>query len=111
MQRARRGLRYQCDYTGSSRHVPHPDCTCTGCKHDRTLGCINPHRCASLARDITGLTADKYNILLHPKKDNLTLTHRRIEKNNKAAVDKGDEITFDPTVTSRNSLDECFRVL
>ncbi|KAF8545958.1 hypothetical protein OG21DRAFT_1374001, partial [Imleria badia] len=69
-----------------SRHIPNPDCACSGCKHDRTLSCPNPHQCASLAHDITGLTDDKYNIILHPKKDNLTLTHRRLEKNNRAKI-------------------------
>ena len=94
-----------------SNHEPTEDCKCPPCKKDRRLNCKNPHRCASTARDITGLTEEKYNIAIHPPKDGLTLTHRRMEKNQKAVIEKNDEIIFDPTITTRNSLDECFRVL
>lgn len=91
-----------------SNHEPTENCRCSPCKKDRQLNCKNPHRCASTACDITGLTEEKYNLATHPPKDRLTLTHRRMEKNQKAVIEKNDEIIFDPTITTRNSLDECF---
>ena len=42
--------------------------------------------------------------------DNLSLTHRCQEKNKEALEAEG-EITFDPSVTAKSDLLECFRVL
>jgi ribonuclease HI len=95
----------------NSRHLPNQNCLCRRCRQDRARGCTNPHKCAQHAKDITGLSDDLYNMYKHPKKDGLTLTHRRKEKNQNAIIENGEEITFDPTVTARGSLDECFRVL
>jgi ribonuclease HI len=95
----------------NSRHLPNQNCLCRRCRQDRARGCTNPHKCAQHAKDITGLSDDLYNMYKHPKKDRLTLTHRRKEKNQNAIIENGEEITFDPTVTARGSLDECFRVL
>lgn len=52
-----------------------------------------------VACDITGLTEDKFNLLKHPKKNGLTITHRRIAKNQRVAIEKGNEILFDPIIT------------
>lgn len=95
----------------NSKHHPTKTCDCKNCRQDRTRGCKNPHNCAQLAREITGMSDDLYNLYDHPKKDGLTLIHRRKEKNEKASIEKGEEIIFDPTITARGSLEECFRIL
>jgi ribonuclease HI len=95
----------------NSKHTPYPECRCKDCRQDRTRGCPNPHKCAQHAKSITGLSDELYNVYDHSKKDGLTLTHRRKEKNQKATIENGEEIIFDPTITARGSLDECFRVL
>lgn len=44
------------------------------------------------------------------KRSPSTLTHRRLEKNARANVARGDELTFNPSVRTRTNLYECFRV-
>jgi len=44
------------------------------------------------------------------QKDNLSLTHHRLEKNRQAIIHHGDEITFDPSITIRTLLTDCFRI-
>ena len=92
----------------NSRHLPNQSCLCRQCRQDRAWGCTNPHKCAQHAKDITGLSDELYNMYKHPKKDGLTLTHHQKEKNQRAVIANGEEITFDPTITARGSLDECF---
>ena len=58
---------------------------------------------------LTGL-ARKLNPATPRQADNLTLTHHRLEKNAKANIKRGDEVIFNPTVTTRTSLKDCFRV-
>lgn len=41
--------------------------------------------------------------------DNLSLTKRRKDQNRKAIEEEG-TITFDPTITSKNDITECFRI-
>ncbi|KAG1763080.1 hypothetical protein EDD22DRAFT_777569, partial [Suillus occidentalis] len=45
-----------------------------------------------------------------PKKDNLTLTHRRTEKNRRLRSQQNGEIIFDPTVTAKTHITECFHI-
>ncbi|KAH7909427.1 hypothetical protein BJ138DRAFT_1010851, partial [Hygrophoropsis aurantiaca] len=85
-------------------------CDCEECKHDRSKGCIDPNKCATRANLIIGNMAPKFNIQNTPHNDNLTLTHRRKEKNNANRDKNKGEITFDPTVSSKNCLSECFRI-
>jgi hypothetical protein len=42
--------------------------------------------------------------------NDLSLTPERIEKNRQTLVDMEGLITFDPSVTIKNSLDKCFRI-
>ena len=44
------------------------------------------------------------------QRDDLTLTHRRKEKNVRVNLDNGDTVLFNPSVTTRTSLEDCFRV-
>lgn len=93
-----------------SNHQPHQDCTCADCERDRTRNCENPHKCALNANKLLlGLSA-KLNPAVARQKDDLTLTHHREEKNARANIGRGDEITFNPSVTTRTSLEDCFRI-
>ncbi|KAH7914513.1 hypothetical protein BJ138DRAFT_974891, partial [Hygrophoropsis aurantiaca] len=92
-------------------HTERSNCKCKACKSDRLKGCKNPHKCAIIANNIIKKLAPIYNHRREPKFDNLTLTHRRIEKNQKADVPNGDEIIFDPSITTKESLGEGFRIL
>ena len=94
----------------TTRHRPIPDCTCRHCRADRNAGCNNPHKCASLARDIVGNLDPKYNPYDRPTRDKLPLTHHRKEKNQRAVIKNGDGVIFDPSLTAKKSLDECFRI-
>ena len=93
-----------------SQHQQHDNCPCTDCYRDRQKGCKKPHKCALNANTLLlGLT-QKLNPAVPRQRDNLTLTHHRLEKNSRANINKGDEITFNPTVTTHTSLADCFRV-
>ena len=93
-----------------SNHHPHKDCTCTECNRDRTKGCKNPHRCATNANTFLLGLSEKFNPAVSRQTDGLTLTHRRKEKNARAIIQRGDETIFNPSVTTRTSLEDCFRV-
>ncbi|EPQ51388.1 hypothetical protein GLOTRDRAFT_48937, partial [Gloeophyllum trabeum ATCC 11539] len=97
------------DNPGRGRHNPTKRCACPACALDRRHGCTNPHRCAKTAAAILQSFSDLTNMSNRPHPDNLTLTHRRLEKNKQAHAERG-TITFDPTLTAKNSLAECFRV-
>ncbi|KAG2064710.1 hypothetical protein BDR04DRAFT_953896, partial [Suillus decipiens] len=94
----------------SQRHLPCKDCTCQPCRKDRQARCINLHKCAANAREILSKIAPKYDTRTKPKKDELSLTHRRREKNTQAHQSRNREILFDPTTMIRTSLKDCFRI-
>ena len=93
-----------------STHAPWHNCKCTSCEEDRLKGCKDPHKCASTAEAIIIQLAPKFNPTAPAQRDDLTLTHRRREKNAKANVENGDELIFNPTVTTRTNLADCFRI-
>ena len=93
-----------------SDHVPWHNCKCRGCETDRRNGCKDPHKCASTAEAIVIKLAQKFNPTTQTRKDDLTLTHRRLEKNARASVENGDELIFNPTVTTKNNLSDAFRI-
>jgi hypothetical protein len=92
------------------QHSNRKNCACSTCKIDRRNGCQNPHKCAQIAQSILQKISPKFDPSTTPVKDNLTLTHRRKEKNQRALTNRQDEIIFDPTVTTKNTLAECFRI-
>ena len=94
----------------SSPHQHHNNCPCDDCKKDRGKGCKHPHKCATIANSLVTGLSQKLNPAVPRQSNNLTLTHHRLEKNKKADISKGDETTFDPSVTTRTSLADCFRV-
>ncbi|KAG1875984.1 hypothetical protein C8R48DRAFT_591815, partial [Suillus tomentosus] len=62
-------------------HHPGNTCQCGPCKEDCTQGCKDPHKCAQIAADILKKHPPKFEYTTSPSKDDLTLTHRRLEKN------------------------------
>ncbi|KAG1722168.1 uncharacterized protein EDB91DRAFT_1064017, partial [Suillus paluster] len=92
------------------QHRTHHNCTCTESSNDRTAGCKNLHKCTTTARKILDNLLPKFNPNTSPKKDDLTLTHQRLEKNAQAMRQQQGEILFNPSVTEKNNLSECFHI-
>ncbi|KIK44093.1 hypothetical protein CY34DRAFT_80489, partial [Suillus luteus UH-Slu-Lm8-n1] len=67
--------------TNHTVHKQRDSCICEDCVDDRIKGCKNPHECAVIGDKILRDLLPKYNPYSSPKKDGLTLTHRRLEKN------------------------------
>ena len=93
-----------------TNHRPTEDCTCTDCNRDREKGCKNPNQCTANANTLLLRLTEKLNPAVPRQKDDLTLTHRRQEKNARAIIQRGDETIFNPSVTIRTSLEDCFRI-
>ncbi|KZT20340.1 hypothetical protein NEOLEDRAFT_1229536 [Neolentinus lepideus HHB14362 ss-1] len=92
-----------------TRHKPQRNCACEQCKQDRQDGCVNPHKCAKTALAILDSFSPLTNVNSNPPRDDLTLTHHRLEKNRQARLERS-TITFNPTVTAKTHIAECFRV-
>ena len=73
----------------------------SNCTRDKARGCKDPHSCTSTAEAILLNLRQKYNPTGPTNKDDLTLTHRCMEKNARANIARGDEITFNLSVTTR----------
>ncbi|KAG1728985.1 uncharacterized protein EDB91DRAFT_1060253 [Suillus paluster] len=82
-------------------HYAKKDCTCQECNTDRLTGCTNPHKCTKTVRDILKRLLPKFNTITPLKKDDLTLTHRQLEKNSRAKQQQQGEILFDPSITAK----------
>ena len=91
-------------------HQVDRDCPCTDCERDKTKGCENPHKCAVTAAALVVGLAQKLNPAVPRQTDGLSLTHRRLEKNARANPRRGDEIVFNPSVTTCTSVVDCFRI-
>ena len=91
-------------------HFPVFTCHCDECAEDRAKGCENPQRCAVEARNRLSKISPKLDPNRQTYRDNLSLTHRRREKNATAVI-KGGDITFYPSVTIKLDLADCFRVM
>ncbi|KAH9015245.1 hypothetical protein EDB83DRAFT_2211757, partial [Lactarius deliciosus] len=89
-------------------HVPSQLCVCADCARDRLLGCRNPHACATEAALRINDISPKYNPYAPERHDDLSLTPNRKEKNRKAHESEG-EVLFDPTITCKEGIEECFR--
>jgi hypothetical protein len=75
-----------------------------------TNNLLLPNLCAMEALTHIQETAPKLNpINLGKPHDNLSLTRRRKARNEEERLEEG-EILFDPTITCKNSLAECFRI-
>jgi exonuclease III len=90
-------------------HTAEQFCICRECIDNRLEGCRNPHRCAEEAHKRLQRITPKLNPF-HPGQgyDGLSLTKRRTAMNRKAKQEGG-AILFDPTITNKDDLAECFR--
>ena len=84
-------------------------CICPDCVGDRIHGCRQPQMCAQEAADRLNAIAPKFNPLKRENHGNFSLTRRRTERNEIAKATQG-YIVFDPSITSKNDLAECFRI-
>jgi ribonuclease HI len=91
-------------------HTHDPQCICNGCSHDRENECTHPHECTADALARIHLITPKLNPLdpgdIH---NNLSLTPSRRDNNRKARATDS-KIRFDPTITCKSNLAECFRI-
>ncbi|KAI0264085.1 hypothetical protein BGY98DRAFT_902249, partial [Russula aff. rugulosa BPL654] len=89
-------------------HRPTNFCRCRDCCDDQEKQCWTPHECAKEALTRINLTFPKLNPLLQDRHGNLSLTPNRKHRNRTAKENK-EAILFDPSITSKNHLGECFR--
>ena len=90
-------------------HQPNLTCICRDCVRDRREGCRTPHACAQEALDRLNLIEPKLNPLHRDRHGNFSLTKRRKAANETAKATQG-AILFDPSITCKNDLAECFRI-
>lgn len=111
--------RLQFSYTRGT-HKPDYTCECEDCQTDRTNGCTNPQRCALEAQKRLKRITLKLDPERPQNQDELTRTSpraaiRMLEEapdNNGVDSDNDDNpgITFNPSVTEKGDLSDCFRV-
>jgi len=90
-------------------HRKNKNCTCQECMADRTLGCTNPHKCAIEALARLSLIHPKYDPMKQEPPDGMSLMRTRKLLNERARQENG-VITFNPSITCKENLAECFRV-
>jgi ribonuclease HI len=91
-------------------HRPSNYCRCHDCQEDRNCHCWTPHECAKEALTRINKIFPKLNPLHGDNRHgNLSLTPNRKRENDTAKMENGN-ILFDPTITSKNNLAECFRI-
>ena len=96
--------------TRNDPHRPSNFCRCRDCQNDQENLCWTPHECANEAHTRIQKIFPKLNPLLRDERHgNLSLTPTR-KLWNRIARETNGEITFDPTITSKENLSECFRV-
>ena len=91
-------------------HLTRPACPCHDCKQDKLERCPYPHQCAQKALACIHMIEPKLNPL-NPEytHGNFSLTPSRKAANTIARTNDG-EILFDPSITCKNNLAECFRI-
>ena len=91
-------------------HTPSAWCICPDCVRDRINKCKDPHKCATEAKKKLDALYPKYNPLIpNGNHGDLSLTASRKRKNRQARY-QNELITFDPSITNKNDLTECFRI-
>jgi ribonuclease HI len=90
-------------------HLPVYSCPCNECEPDWENGCENPQKCAMEAHQRLERIAPKYNPLQNPQQDNLSLIKRR-KAQNAQTKQNNNAITFNPSITSKTNLAECFHI-
>ena len=92
-----------------NNHRPTNFCHCRSCTEDHRKGCVHPYDCAQEALARIQSMTPKMNPLHPGNTDNLSLTRRRKEQNRRAKEVNG-TLTFNPSLTSKDDISECFRV-
>jgi ribonuclease HI len=91
-------------------HTPSPQCLCSECTRDRSNKCRNPHACAEDALSRIHLIVSKLNPIEHgDTHDSLSLTPSR-KARNQTARENNEAVLFDPSITNKENLGECFRI-
>ena len=92
-------------------HEMNPWCLCRDCIQDRIRKkCKDPHQCAKEALERIRTIFPKMNPLYQGGwHGNLSLTSARKRMNIQTKSQNG-SVTFDPTITTKNELNECFRI-
>jgi len=73
------------------------------------MGCSNPHKCTTEALARLNLIPPKHNPTKQEPLDGMSLTRTWKLRNDRARqCDR--EITFDPSITCKDNLAECFRI-
>ena len=80
------------------------------CIRDRINGCKNPQACAEEAAIQINDIIPKYNPLTIEVHNNLSLTPNRKRKNMEVHWEEETEVLFDPTITCKDGIAECFCV-
>jgi len=94
----------------TKQHRLSPYCHCKDCIIERRSNCLNPYACAQEALVRLQQITPKLNPLKRaPLINNLSLTTTR-KARNKTMRKTNEEITFNPSITSRTNLAECFRI-
>ena len=91
----------------AATHTRNTLCICEDCSIDRLNGCWDPNECALEAQKWINAIAPKLNPLLNAPQGNLSLMKRCSERNKAARLTQGEYI-FDPTMTCKDDLAECF---
>ena len=90
-------------------HQPNLLCICRDCVNDRINGCQQPYACAQEALQRLNLIIPRLNPLRTNEHGNLSHTRTRKTQNEIARASQG-AILFDPSVTDKDDLTECFRI-
>ena len=92
-------------------HQTNHECIRQDCARERTQGCMNPQPegCAMEVLTRLNLIPPKYNPTKQDLPDGMSLTRSRKLRNQIARQNNG-EITFDPSMTCKESLAKCFRI-
>jgi ribonuclease HI len=98
----------------ASRHRTHNHwndsrCGCHECMSDKARKCQRPWECSKHADEILAKIHENFNPTMSLYQDNLTHTTRRRDRFRKADTSK-ESVMFDPSVTSKDSLEEGFRI-
>jgi ribonuclease HI len=95
----------------NTAHKRRQNCACADCRADRARGCLNPSSCCQVAKNILASLKPKYSTTTPDADDGLTLTNRQKAANKQGRANMGHSgrIVFDPSVTTKDALAECFR--
>lgn len=95
--------------TQGLRHNMRINCACDPCKSARRKGCPNPAKCHQAAKKVLDSLHPKWKPLTQEDLGHLQLSEEQVLEN-RSAWDKGEDIMFDPSLTSTSELTEEFRV-